>query len=90
MPHSCHATGCSTGVSQTMWGCKKHWFMVPRTIRDRVWTHYRPGQEDDWMPTREYLYAARDAVIAVAGREGIIPDTSVYDMFLEEPDDAEA
>jgi len=65
-----------------MWGCRKHWFMVPKAIRDRVWEAYRVGQEDDWQPSREYLLAAKDAVIAVANKEGIDPDTSVYDCFL--------
>lgn len=57
--------------------------MVPKAIRDRVWLYYRPGQENDKRPTVEYLKAARDAVIAVATREGIIPDVSVYDAFLK-------
>lgn len=57
--------------------------MVPKAIRDRIWRHYREGQEDDWKPSREYLTAARDAVIAVAEKEGLEPDTRVYDRFLE-------
>lgn len=66
-----------------MWGCKKHWFMVPKIIRDRVWKHYRPGQENDKQPNAEYLVAARQAVVAVAEQEGIVPDTLLYDLFLE-------
>jgi hypothetical protein len=57
--------------------------MVPKNIRDDIWLHYRAGQEDDWEPTKEYLKAAKEAVIAVAKKEGLEPDTSVYDMFLE-------
>jgi len=66
-----------------MWGCKRHWFMVPKPIRDRIWRHYRPGQERDWKPSRAYLEAAKEAVVAVAQREGKAPDTRVYDAFLE-------
>lgn len=29
MAHTCHATNCTTPVPPTMWGCRKHWFMVP-------------------------------------------------------------
>lgn len=81
--HHCHATGCKANVPPSMWGCRKHWFMVPKAIRDRVWATYRPGQENDKRPSVEYLTAARAAVIAVANLEGIEPDTSVYDAFLK-------
>ncbi len=68
-----------------MWGCRKHWFMVPKPIRDRIWEHYRAGQERDWNPSFAYLEAAREAVVAVAEREGIAPDTDLYDSMLPEP-----
>lgn len=87
MPHTCHATACEKRVPPSMWGCKRHWFMVPKQIRDRVWATYRPGQEDDWKPTRAYLEAAKAAVVAVAEREGLEPDTRVYDAFLSDLDD---
>lgn len=82
MSHTCHATGCKTAVPPNMWGCKRHWFMVPKPIRDRVWATYRPGQERDKDPSVPYLKAAREAVIAVAVLEGKIPDVSLYDAFL--------
>ena len=82
MAHTCHATGCNTEVPPTMFACKRHWFMVPKAIRDRIWATYREGQCDDWKPSREYLEAAKAAVISVARREGIKPDTSLYDCFL--------
>lgn len=66
-----------------MWGCKKHWFMVPYAIRQMIWKHYRVGQCDDMNPSKPYLLAARAAVIEVANREGIKPDTLLYDRFLE-------
>jgi hypothetical protein len=83
--HRCHATGCLRRVPPESWGCREHWFMVPRDIRRRIWATYRPGQCDDMRPTREYLLAARDAVVAVARREGLEPDTKLYDFFLERP-----
>lgn len=83
MAHDCHATGCSAIVPPAMFACKRHWFMVPKPLRDRVWATYRPGQEDDKRPSRAYLLAAKDAVIAIAEREGVTPDTRLYDAFLE-------
>ena len=64
--HRCHATGCATPVKPKMWGCRRHWFMVPRVLRAEVWRHYRHGQEIDKMPSDEYIAASRAAVAAVA------------------------
>ena len=86
MAHECHATGCELRVPPSLLFCKKHWFMVPRSIQNRVWRAYRPGQEEDKRPSREYLLAARDAVVAVAEREGREPDTRLYDLMLDRTD----
>lgn len=80
--HTCHATDCTSPVPPEMWGCKKHWFMVPREIRNRIWATYRIGQCDDLNPSMEYCQAAKDAVIAVAKVEGRQPDTRLYDAFM--------
>ncbi len=87
MSHHCHATGCRTEVPPVMWGCFKHWMMVPRAIQNRVRRNYRPGQCEDWKPSKAYLEAARDAVIAVARQEGLEPDTKLYDAFLRRVDE---
>lgn len=80
--HICHATNCTTLVPPEMWGCRKHWYMVPKPIRDRIWATYRSGQCDDMNPSDSYCLAARDAVIVVASKEGLTPDTRLYDAFL--------
>lgn len=38
-----------------MWGCKEHWFKLPKYYRDRIWAEFRPGQETNWTPSREYM-----------------------------------
>lgn len=81
MAHTCHATNCTATVPPIMWGCRKHWVMVPKNIRDRIWATYRDGQCVTYDPSSEYCQAARAAVIAVAEKEGIEPDTSLYDIF---------
>lgn len=44
-----------------MWGCKRHWFKLPKFLRDWIWATYVPGQEITKTPSDEYLEAA-DAV----------------------------
>ena len=58
--HDCHWPGCTKPVPPAMWGCKTHWFRIPKPLRDRIWATYRPGQEKTGTPTRAYVEAARD------------------------------
>jgi len=41
-----------------MWGCAYHWHQVPPYLRLKIRTYYRPGQEVDKKPSRQYLIAA--------------------------------
>lgn len=79
--HTCHATGCTVRSPPTMFMCKRHWFMLPKALRDDIWRTYRPGQCDDWNITKAYADAARAAVRFIAAKEGKEADTSVYDML---------
>jgi len=88
MPHTCHAAGCSVRTRPEMFMCKRHWFMLPKHMRDDIWRTYRPGQCDDWEISHEYAEAARIGVLFVAAREGIVPPDPrlreallVYDML---------
>jgi CDP-diacylglycerol pyrophosphatase len=58
--HHCHWPECQEQVPPAMWGCKKHWFMLPKNLRDRVWATYRPGQEKDMRPSEAYLKVAEE------------------------------
>ena len=55
MGHTCHWPGCNLEVPPKLWGCKPHWFRLPKRLRDKVWASYRPGQEIDKRPSMEYL-----------------------------------
>lgn len=68
--HLCHAEGCSVEVPPKMLMCLRHWRMVPQVVQREVWRHYVPGQEIRKDPTREYLAAMKNAIEAVADREG--------------------
>lgn len=58
MKHTCHWPGCEIAVPPAMWGCKSHWYALPKTLRDEVWSAYVPGQEDRKDPSDAYLDVA--------------------------------
>lgn len=59
MSHTCHWPGCDKAVPPAMWGCKAHWFRLPKTLRDRIWATYRAGQEITKTPSTAYVEAAQ-------------------------------
>lgn len=61
--HKCHWPSCDIEVPPRMWGCRAHWFKLPKQIRNRIWATYRPGQEIDKNPSSAYVEAAQDALI---------------------------
>lgn len=58
--HACHWPGCGQQVPPAMWGCRAHWFRLPRALRDRIWDAYVPGQEQRLDPSDDYLNVARE------------------------------
>lgn len=64
--HACHWPGCPLQVPPAMWGCKSHWYSLPKALRDKVWRVYRPGQENDMRPSREYLDVADEVQAWIA------------------------
>lgn len=64
--HECHWPGCGRQVPPAMWGCKVHWFKLPRPIRAKIWRTFRPGQENDLKPSPAYLEAAKEAQAWIA------------------------
>jgi hypothetical protein len=58
--HHCHWPGCNKQVPPAMWGCYAHWMKLPKVLRDKIWAAFRPGQETNLTPSREYLAVARE------------------------------
>jgi hypothetical protein len=58
--HTCHWPDCNQSVPPAMWGCRVHWYRLPKRLRDLIWATYEPGQEVDMTPSAEYLDAARE------------------------------
>jgi hypothetical protein len=61
--HHCHWPGCDKQVPPAMWGCREHWFTLPKYLRDKIWKAYRPGQEKDMRPSQAYLVVAREVQV---------------------------
>lgn len=59
---ACSWHGCTRLVLPSMWGCKAHWYQLPKPIRDRIWATYQPGQETDGLISSEYWDAYREAM----------------------------
>lgn len=57
--HTCHWPGCDRLVPPAMWGCKQHWFALPKILRTDIWLTYRPGQEITKTPSPDYVRAAQ-------------------------------
>lgn len=64
--HRCHWPGCQKQVPPAMWGCQRHWFSLPKEIRDAIWSAYVPGQETSGKVSAEYRKAALDAQAWIA------------------------
>ena len=71
--HHCHWTGCEKQVPPAMWGCKPHWFALPKHLRDRIWRAYKPGQEVNGTPSREYVAVAREVQAWIAAHSDASP-----------------
>ena len=67
--HHCHAMRCETPVPPKMLMCRRHWFMVPASLRRAVWAAYRPGQEITKTPSEGYLDVMLAAIEAVDNKE---------------------
>ena len=78
MSHTCHWPGCGKNVPPAMWGCREHWFKLPKPLRDAVWKAYVPGQEITKTPSAEYLATAFLVQQWIAGKIEIRKDGSVH------------
>lgn len=68
MTHLCHWPGCGKPVPPKLWGCKPHWFSLPKRLRDYIWETYVPGQEITKTPSAAYLDAAKQVQTWIAAK----------------------
>ena len=86
--HTCHAEDCTTQVPPKMFMCRKHWRMVPKLVRQQIWRHYEPGQENFFRggtirPSEEYRQWAMRAVNAVKALEAFPSEIAGVSLKLE-------
>lgn len=59
--HQCHWPGCPLQVPPAKWGCRAHWYALPKALRDKIWRAYRPGQENNVsLVSASYVAVARE------------------------------
>ena len=56
MNNKCPA--CSTMIKAHEIACKKHWFTVPRELRDRIWRLYRNKRTKGSLEHRRAVFEA--------------------------------
>lgn len=57
--HKCHWPDCKVEVAPRLWGCNRHWFMLPIDLRGMIQRSYVPGQERTRQPSPAYIAAAK-------------------------------
>jgi hypothetical protein len=45
----CAARDCELVIKPGMLMCRRHWFMVPKAVRDTVWATWRSGDGTAWL-----------------------------------------
>lgn len=87
MPRTCSWPGCERLVPASLWGCKSHWFRLPKAIRDRIWATYVPGQElGSPPPSAEYQEAFRLAHNFALRADAEVPGLDPSEIFPEPED----
>lgn len=66
--HHCHWPGCVMEVPPKLWGCRAHWFSLPKNLRVKIWDTYRKGQEIDKRPSPEYIEVANEVQMWIAAK----------------------
>lgn len=84
--HSCHLPDCEEVIAPKFLMCAKHWKLVPKELQQEVYRFYRTGQEKTKNPSKNYLQAARRAILAVEEKlslRGTIRQAKTIDEDIE-------
>lgn len=58
--HECHWPTCKLQMPPAMWGCRFHWYKLPKQLRDKIWNAYVIGQEVEGTPSDEYMEVMKE------------------------------
>lgn len=61
----CRIDGCSTTHSRDLFCCRRHWYALPKHMRDAIWTAYRR----QGAFSNEYMQAAENAEAFLEDRD---------------------
>lgn len=62
MSHSCYHPECDVAVPPRMLACRRHWFQLPKVLRDEIWRTYTGWKTlTPSKPSQEYLDAIAQA-----------------------------
>lgn len=50
---TCRAPGCTAQVAPSKGMCRRHWFQVPKPIRDSIWHWYRRYRDKSISPEEQ-------------------------------------
>ena len=63
----CRAPGCEARHARSLFCCRRHWYSLPKPLRDAIWRAYRQhGVFSD-----EYLQAAENADAFLEDRDAV-------------------
>lgn len=60
MNRLCQWPGCEVQIPSGMWGCKYHWFKLPKHLRKRLYLAYAPKPQVITVPSPEYVKVMQD------------------------------
>lgn len=63
--HLCAVPQCARHVHRSRLMCRKHWYVVPKAIRDQVWATWRSGQGAFSTEHKAAVVLAVAAVLAI-------------------------
>lgn len=66
---TCPIDGCEKQHKRNMLMCRDHWYMVPKPLRDALWSAYRTEGvfSDEYMEARQACIGAVEQKEAEAG-----------------------
>ena len=64
----CSIPRCHGHIDPSRLMCRAHWYMVPKDVRDQVWSTWRSGQGAFSREHQDAVRVAVAAVVRVAGK----------------------
>jgi hypothetical protein len=57
--HGCPGPDCQRVVGNGQLACRRHWYQVPKPLRDRVWAAWKDG---DGQGSEDHIVAVEAAI----------------------------